>query len=186
MDQRLTSLAVLDTLTATLGRIESFNSVLKNQRPSVALVDWKFNVVDPSFPNSVHDHIFVQGELVEGIPFTFQMRGGPAFKNTPGLDWRVYGSKGEIRITSMPGHIWMGCGTQVQVYRFDTEKVEDIDLSKVFDETDPGSGFEAPADNVARLYDAFAKGESDKYLDFEKSLQWARFIDDLYENAGCK
>ena len=186
MDRLLTSLVVLDTLTATLGGIESYSSVLKNQRPSVALVDSKFSVVDPSFPNSVHDHMFVQGELVGGIPFSFQLRGGPAFKDTPALDWRVYGSKGEIRITSIPGQIWMAGGTHLQVYHFDTEKVEDIDLSKVLDETDPGFGFEAPVDNVARLYNAFAKEDTEKYLDFEKSLHWARFIDNLYEHAGSK
>lgn len=175
-------------MTAALGEIQSFNSVLKNKRPTFALVDENFQVVKPVHPNSTPEHIFVHGQLAGEIPFDFQVRGGKAFKDTPVFDWRIYCEKGEIRIHSMSGTIWMGGGLKMEVYDFVTDKVETIDLDKVLDDTDAARvyGLQAPADNVARLYDAFARGQTDQYLDFKQSLKWAEFIQKLYDDAAIK
>ncbi|KIX09813.1 uncharacterized protein Z518_00894 [Rhinocladiella mackenziei CBS 650.93] len=177
----ISAIHLLDTLTSGLGEIKAFHSVVKNKRTTFALLDSNMKVIDPAHPITSPDHVFVHGELEGDIPFDFQLRGGPPFKNTPSLDWRIYAMKGEIRISSMGGNLSTEKGVKFQVYHFDTEEVEDIELDKVFDENDPGLGFQPPADNVARLYSAFAKGETDKYLNFQQSLKWAEFIDKLYE-----
>lgn len=171
-------------MTAALGEIKSSNTMLKNQRPKIALLGADFKVVDPNHPNTTPEHIFLHGELQGNIPFNFQTRGGPAFKGTPAFDWRIYCQRGEIRVFG-DGQLWLAGGLKFQVFDFVTQAVKDVDLGtfakeNLKDDVATRDGFEAPADNVARLYEAFAKGKTDKYLDFKQSLMWAEFIQDAY------
>lgn len=171
----------LDALTFALGEIETSSSVVKNTRPVVTLVDNTFKVVlDPQYKKTSHDHLFVNGTLIGDVPFSFTMRGGLTFKDTPGLDWRIYATKGEIRVTSNQGAL-QGKGTivKMQVFWEDKQEVKDVDLA--VESTDAGYGLGSPADDIARLYDAFAKGKTDQYLDFEGCLKWARFIQKAYD-----
>ena len=67
--------------------------------------------------------------------------------------------------------------------------MKDVDLDAFSKENDKNDvavrfGRGAPADNVARLYEAFATGETDKYLDFKQSLKWADFIQGAYTANG--
>ncbi|KIW79985.1 hypothetical protein Z517_06600 [Fonsecaea pedrosoi CBS 271.37] len=184
----ITAIHLLDTLTAALGEIESHNIVLRNKRPTVALTDSTFNIVEQSYPNSTPDHILVNGVLKGDIPFNFHVRGGLPFKDTPAFDWRIYYTRGEIRITGNE-MLWLGGDIKVQVFDFLANKVEDVDLNQVLqedvkDDVALKMGLKAPADNVARLYEAFAKGETDKYLDFKQSLKWAHFIEEAYIANG--
>jgi hypothetical protein len=178
---------VLDTLTAALGEIKSSNTILKNKRPAIALLDEKMNVVERAHPNTTPDHVLVQGELQGDIPFNFQVRGGLPFKDTPGFDWRIYCQRGEIRVTG--GQLWLAGGIRVQVFDFVTQTVTEVDLQKWLqdnakEDVAARNGFDAPVDNVARLYEAFAKGQTDRYLDFKQSLKWAEFIQDAYTTNG--
>ncbi len=179
---------MLDTITAALGDIKSSNTILRNKRPLIPLVDSSLNVVEAAHPNSTPEHIFVQGELQGDIPFSFQVRGGPQFKDTPAFDWRIYCQRGEIRVFG-DGQLWLAPGVRLQVYDFTTQIVNEVDLQKFVEYNDKDDvavrlGLQAPADNVARLYEAFAKGETEKYLDFKQSLKWAEFIQDAYTANG--
>ncbi len=179
---------MLDTLTAALGEISSSHTVLKNKRPTIALLDASFNVVEPAHPNNTPEHIFVHGVLQGDIPFTFQARGGPPFKDTPTFDWRIYCQRGEIRVFG-DQHLWLAGGIKVQAFDFVAKTVKDVDLDTFTKENDKDDvalrfGLDAPADNVARLYEAFATGDTDKYLDFKQSLKWAEFIQDAYTANG--
>ncbi|OQU94930.1 hypothetical protein CLAIMM_01208 [Cladophialophora immunda] len=157
----ITAIHLLDTLTAALGEIESQNTLLKNRRPTLALTDSAFNVIEPSYPNGTPEHILIHGVLKGDIPFNFQVRGGPQFKDTPAFDWRIYCTRGEIRVTGNE-MLWLGGGIKVQVYDFVANKVEDVDLSQVLqadvkDDIAHRMGLQAPADNVARLYEPLPK-----------------------------
>ena len=181
-------MTVLDTLTAALGEIKSSHTVLKNKRPTIALLDSSLNVIEPAAPNTTPEQILVHGELQGDVPFTFQARGGPPFKDTPTFDWRIYCQRGEIRVFG-DQQLWMAGGIKVQAFDFVTQKVKDVDLDAFSKENEKDDvavrfGLEAPADNVARLYEAFATGETDKYLDFKQSLKWAEFIQDAYTANG--
>ncbi|KIX98661.1 uncharacterized protein Z520_05962 [Fonsecaea multimorphosa CBS 102226] len=185
----ITAMHMLDTLTAALGEIESQNTLLRNRRPTLAVTDSAFNVVDPSYPNSTPDHILIHGVLAGDVPFNFQVRGGPQFQDTPAFDWRVYFTRGEVRVSGDEGMLWTAGGIKVQVHDYVANKVEDVDLNQVLkedvkDDVAYRMGLQAPADNVARLYDAFVKGETSKYLDFKQSLKWARFIHEAYAANG--
>ncbi|EXJ76535.1 uncharacterized protein A1O5_01043 [Cladophialophora psammophila CBS 110553] len=188
--RKLTALSpsVLDTLTAALGEIETHNILLRNKRPTFALTDNDFNIIGSSVPNSTPDHVLVHGTLTGNIPFNFQVRGGPQFKDTPAFDWRIYCTRGEIRVSGNE-MLWTGGAIKVQVHDFVTNKVEDVDLGQVLEENVKDDiayklGLKAPADNVGRLYEAFAKGKTEKYLDFAQSLKWARFIQEAYTANG--
>ncbi|OAP61678.1 hypothetical protein AYL99_03881 [Fonsecaea erecta] len=181
---------ILDTLTATLGEIESQHTLLKNKRPTVALIDNTFNVIDPAYPNTTPDHVFIHGVLAGDIPFDFQVRGGVQFKDTPAFDWRIYCTRGEIRMVGNE-MLWTSGDITVQAYDFVTKQVEDVDLGQLLrcEEDLKGDvalqlGLEAPAENVARLYDAFSQGQTHKYLDFKQSLKWARLIQEAYTANG--
>ncbi|KIW99303.1 uncharacterized protein Z519_00966 [Cladophialophora bantiana CBS 173.52] len=184
----ITAIHMIDTLTAALGEIETHNILLRNKRPALALTDNAFNVIESSVPNSAPDHVLVHGTLIGDVPFNFQVRGGPQFKDTPAFDWRIYCTRGEIRVSGNE-MLWMSGAIKVQVHDFVTNKVEDVDLGQVLEENvkdDVAYKLElkAPADNVARLYEAFAKGKTEKYLDFAQSLKWARFIQEAYTANG--
>jgi hypothetical protein len=176
---------VLDTLTSALGDITSSHTLLRNQRPKIALVDDSFQPTGQVHPTSTPDHILVHGELKGGVPFSFTIRGGPPFKDTPMFDWRVYCERGEIRVTG-DGQLWLAPGNKVQAFDFVAQSVKDVDVSQAVGKEDVAvkMGFDAPVDNVARLYEAFADGKTDKYLDFKQSLKWADFIQDGYDKNG--
>ena len=179
---------MFDTITAALGEIKTSNTILKNKRPTIALTDNAFNPIEAAHPNSTPEHVFVQGELEGEVPFSFHVRGGPQFKGTPSFDWRIYCQRGEIRVF---GHqqLWMSGGIKVQVFDFVTNKVEDVDLDQFLKDNNKDDvavryGLKAPADNVGRLYEAFAKGETHQYLDFKTGLKWAVFIQRVYNANG--
>ncbi|KIW68655.1 hypothetical protein PV04_04583 [Phialophora macrospora] len=184
----ISGIHLLDTITAALGDIKSSNTILRNKRPTIPLVDSSSHVVEAAHPNSGPEHIFVQGELKGDIPFSFQVRGGPQFKDTPAFDWRIYCQRGEIRVFG-DNQLWLAPGVKLQVYDFATQTVNEVDLQKFVEDNDKDDvavrlGLQAPADNVARLYEAFAKGETEKYLDFKQSLKWAEFIQNAYIANG--
>ena len=179
---------MLDTLTASLGEITTSHTILKNKRPTIALTDNAFNVIDPAHANSTPEHILIQGELEGEVPFSFNVRGGQQFKGTPAFDWRIYCQRGEIRIFG-DQMLWVSGGIKFQVYDFAANKVEDVDLDQFLkdngkDDIAVRYGLQAPVDNIARLYEAFVRGETGKYVDFKRGLHWAEFIQDAYTANG--
>ncbi len=85
-------------------------------------------LIDPAFPNEVVDTVFLNGILKSGIPLSVSLRCGKPFKGQPGLDWRIYGEKGEIRITG--GGPCIGAGDpdlKVEIHDFDKSEVEKVE-----------------------------------------------------------
>lgn len=163
-------------MTHVLGEFASFTSLLGNQHPVVVIVD-NGKIVEASVEKDTHDHIMLQGTLVSGAVVSFQMRGGKRFKGSPGLVWRIYGEKGEIMITgSSPSFDEGPNEVVIKVYDNDTDSVEEIELPK-----DPKVNLPSAGRNVARLYDAFAKGEH--YPTFDDAVARHRFIDLVYKSS---
>jgi hypothetical protein len=154
----------------------------------MALLDNSFSLIEPAHHNNTPEHVLIQGELQGDIPFSFHIRGGPQFKGTPAFDWRIYYQRGEVRVSG-DNQLWLGSGLKVEVFDFVTQTVKEVDLQKFLhdnnkDDVAARDGFEAPVDNVARLYEAFAKGDTEKYLDFKQSLKWAEYIQEAYSANG--
>lgn len=161
--------------------------MLGRQRKTVALLNKDGSINDPAFPATSFDHVMVHGTLSDDIVFNFALRRGLPFKDTPGLDWRIYCLKGEIRLTLPTESLWLAKGVKMEVYRFDSGEVEEVDFQHALGPEDVATtfGLQAPADNVARIYDAFSRGETDRHLDFQRSLKWARFVREMYTSAGA-
>lgn len=105
----------------------------------------------------------------------------------PRLDWRIFGSKGEIRVTGY--NMWSlnaGSGDIVlETYKADDGEVINVDI-----DADEFEHLPVPARNIARLYEAFAasvdNGQDNKewYPDFEYTLKKHELIEDMYQKIG--
>lgn len=142
-------------LTATVlgyGFTSTPKTLLANRRPFVNLTDSDGKIVEANRPKSTDDTLFFHGTLSTGIPLSATLRGGPPFKGTPGMEWQIYGEKGEIRITASGPFLQIGypdMKVEVQV----GEEVEEVAVEgDVFDDLG------LPARNVARVYEALARG----------------------------
>lgn len=100
------------------------------------------------------------------------LRGGKKFKDEPAYQWHIYGEKGEIRIVS-PGPFVNFYDPNVTIRVHDQEKdtVEEV----AWDEPSLVSGLPSPAQNVARMYEAWAAGGS--VPDFEAALRRHKMLD---------
>ena len=107
---------------------------------------------------------------------TYQIRAGKAFPGEPGCRWLINGDKGAIQLTSPRGcfdidHV----GIEIKYWREGEEEAETVTLRE-----DELSGLEQPAQNVGRLYDAYAKGKTESYADWKGALKRHKFIDELF------
>lgn len=125
------------------------------------------------------DNILLQGRFESGTLFNYQMRAGKAFPGEPGCRWLINGDKGDIQLTNPRGcfdieHL----GIEIRYRRAGEEEAEVINLPE-----DELSGLEQPAQNVGRLYDAYAKGKTDSYADWKVALNRHKFIEELFRRC---
>lgn len=180
----------LDVVNQAVGQLESFSSILATKRPTVDLRDkplsYKPGPNDPpvkivrTIPRDIHDQILIQGRLTSGALLSYHLRGGPEVPGTPGTVWSIYGSTGEIRVTTSGGVIHIGGpGHTLQVHDHKSGEVETLS-AEAGDEWDQKE-YPWPARNVARLYEAFAEeGREHEYADWDEAIVRHRVIDELY------
>jgi len=158
---------------------KSKHAVIANRRPLIKLVD---NLTDANkisdFVKDTEDTVMLVGTLANGVPFSWSLRGARPFKGTPGMDWRIYGEKGEIRATAYESFLPMGDNTQkIEVHDFESDSVEEIEIP--VDEVD---ALPMNARNVGRVYRAFANGEIS--CNFEDAVDRHQLIDEVYRENG--
>jgi predicted dehydrogenase len=154
-------------------------TLLASRRKFTKLVTPNGDVTNDKYPVTADDTIFLHGTLSSDIPLSFSLRGGKPFKGTPGLDWRIYGEKGEIRITASGPFLQVGYpDMKIQVYDFEEDRVEDVVVEK--DEFD--KNFAGPVGNVARVYRALVRGENN--CSFEDAVERHELIDEMYKENG--
>jgi predicted dehydrogenase len=143
----------------------------------VKLVDKEKKVLS-DFTKDTDDIIYFIGTLKNDIPLSFSLRAGGAFKDTPELDWRIYGEEGEIRVTSSSGFLSVGTDDmKIELHDFQKDSVEQVEIPA--DELDK---LGRPARNVARIYRALAAGEVN--CSFEDAVQGHELIEKLYKENG--
>ncbi|KAH8820301.1 NAD-binding Rossmann fold oxidoreductase family protein [Xylogone sp. PMI_703] len=172
----------VDAIQQALGSsFESFNSLLANRHPFVRVLDDCGEVLDSHYPKTAPDHIMVHGVLANSkIPLSISFRGGDIFKGTPGLIWSIYGEKGEIRVTASTPHLHVIPGDQnIEIWDMNENTVEEVEILK--DEIDT-KGFHPTMRNVARIYEQFARGESN--CTFEDAVERQRFIEEMLRQNG--
>jgi len=159
---------------------EKPKSLLANRRKFQKLVDREGKVVNEKFEQTADDTAFLHGVLSSGVPLSFSLRGGKPFPSTPGLDWRIYGEKGEIRVTAAGPFLQIGYeDMKVQVHDFESDKVEEVQVDGgEFDK------FAHPARNVGRVYKELSEGSIN--CSFEDAVERHELIDGLYRENGIE
>jgi hypothetical protein len=185
-----------------LGDMSEHKSLLVNNYPTVTIYDpLTGKVVDNARPNDVPNQVVLNAVLSSGTVLTYKLHGKPAFNpeskvkasgekhKIPSLEWTIFGSGGQIRITSFDSM----CNTWSLNYGPDLLKVEIYDakadtLTQLPTVEDEFSRLPAPARNVARLYEALAKAkaghEDSWYPDFEYGVKKHELIDAMYKENG--
>lgn len=165
-----------------VGQIRNLGSLLSTQFPIIDILDREGNVVEKGVKRTSHDQVLLSGILESGAVFSWNLRGGPTFPGAPIFDWRIKGTKGEIRITSDFFHIFVYRGNmKIEIADFESGKVENLEVDE-----DAWLDLSGAASNIGRLYekvwDEKFNGKEREYKNFEDGLKWMRFIDDMYDN----
>ena len=106
------------------------------------------------------------------------IRGARPFPGTPGLQWRIVGDKGEILVTGARPNIQLGVeDASIQLHDAATGNVRSVPIP-----TDEQSELPVSAQNIARLYEAFA-ADSPEYGTFHGALIKHRLINELFQSA---
>jgi hypothetical protein len=185
-----------------LGDVSQHKSLLVNNYPTVTIYDpLTGKVVDKTRPNDVPNQVIFNAVLSSGAVLTYKLHGKTAFNpdarpktsgekhKIPSLEWTIFGSGGQIRITSFDSM----CNTWSLNYGPDLLKVEIYDakadtLTQLPTVKDEFAHLPAPARNVARLYEAFAMAkaghEDSWYPDFEYGVKKHELIDAMYAENG--
>jgi predicted dehydrogenase len=122
--------------------------------------------------------VLVQGFLDTGAVLSVHVRGGKAFPSKPQFLWRIYGEKGEIEVTASGMLLNVGYDdAQILLHDQSTGAIETVEVDK--DEVD-----ELPlmARNIARVYEAFRKGEVKGVVDFEEAVKRHALLDEMYQH----
>ncbi|SMQ51627.1 unnamed protein product [Zymoseptoria tritici ST99CH_3D7] len=182
----------LDVITNAVGQLASYSVVLDTKREKTLLrnkphtykpqseTDEPVQIVG-EVKRTSHDQIAIQGHLTNGAVFSFHMRGGHPFPDTPGLEWRVYGKAGEIRITTPSANLHFGgSGHKIQLHDHKSGSVKNIEVPKdEWDEKELPITARAPA----RIYEAFADGKEDGYGTWEDAVVRHRLVEEMYARA---
>jgi predicted dehydrogenase len=181
-----------------LGDVEQHKSLLVKNYPTVTIYDPRTRqVIEEARPNDVPDQVIFNAVLSSGTVLTYKLHGSTEFSRDtqprdarqnpriPAIEWRIFGSQGQIRITSYDGmcNTWsLNYGQdllEVEIYDARTDTLEQLPTVE-----DDFSHLPTPARNVARLYEAFAKARAGHqkswYPDFEYGLRKHELIDVMY------
>ncbi|PBP17460.1 oxidoreductase [Diplocarpon rosae] len=108
-----------------------------------------------------------------------------AFRGLPGLEWRIYGETGEIRVSSSGPFLNIGYDDQkIEIFDFASDSVVEVAVEKdEFDALrDNEKAWELPSRNVGRIYKAFAQGQDT--CTFEDAVERHALIEELYQENG--
>ena len=178
-------------------------SVLVNQYPEVTVVEPGPNTPLETKKNDVPNQILFNAVLGAGTGAVFTVKIHNSATPSPGvkppppqtagkralpaLEWRIFGTKGEIRVTSYD--TWAlnigGEDTVVEVWNVDEGNV----VREVEVKDDLEGVLPLKARNIARLYEAFAAGTDGEkkrewYPDFEYAVKRHEVIEEMYRENG--
>jgi len=173
----------IEAILSVLGELESQHTLLGSQYPTIDILKPDGTIAIKSQPQTSHDLLSLHGRLQNGASLTFHLRGvgrGATFPSTPNLDWRIFGSTGDIRVTHDESILGGGVETTPIIELRKGEKVERIEVK--VDELEGVGEMPLIARNIGAVYEAFAEGEG--YADFEHAVRRHRLIEEMYRQNG--
>ncbi|KAI0132467.1 hypothetical protein BJ170DRAFT_249111 [Xylariales sp. AK1849] len=178
----------LDTFTNVLGDFVDVQGLLKSQYTAIPIIDLSTGqVVDPAYPKTAPDHIFVQGTLVDDVVASIAFRKAKSAADNTGFRWIITGTEGEIALTVPEGQ-WQwrdkatlgGWSLKLKVGK--AAETEEIDAATLVD-TSAAAKVESPGTNTARIYQSFANGGGLEAT-FESALKTHRLLERIAKSAG--
>lgn len=100
-----------------------------------------------------------------------------------GTRWIITGREGEIEITTDQTQ-WQMSGPRklkLKLKGADTEEIDFSDADEGFIKDVPVIGA-----NTGRIWNAFARGDTSSYADFESALETHKLLDEILEKSGFK
>lgn len=180
---KLTSNLVIDSFTHVLGPFTSLSSILKTQYKTINIINSTGEVVTPNYPKNTPDHVFVQGTLSSGALASIAYRVIPDPDRSidgVGIRWLITGDEGEIELTVPEGQWQLSSeGVKLRARLGKGKEAEAVDFQAKGEAGSIG-GLGA---NTAREYEAFFKGETDKFPDFKDALQTHKLLDLILEGG---
>lgn len=179
--------------------------MLANHYPEVDIVaPATKEVVQKGRKNTSPDQIMFNAVTDIGVAFNFHLQTGAikarSFRSThgssetssPHLDWRIFGSKGEIHVSS-PGTWPLNAGTEdwsIEVLVLDEKALNENQVKEVGEALnlqDELGDIPKAARNIGRLYEAFAESgtkHGTPYPTFDDALKKHQIIEDMYRQSG--
>jgi predicted dehydrogenase len=142
-------------------------------RPKLAVKDGEGKVVQ-LLDTNVPDQVSTRGLLESGAHLSFYLRRGPAFKGTLPLDWRIYGEKGELRMSgTSTAYSAFNAEVKLELEDYEKDAVEEVSYGKIFED------LPVPARNVGAVYEAYAKDDKEHYADGARGLEIHQTLDEI-------
>jgi predicted dehydrogenase len=174
-----------DSVVYALGGIKEVSALLTTRWPVTKLLhsDGSFNKM---IKRETADHVMFHGTISgSGTPLSIYVRNGKGFKNTPKLSWRIFGTKGEIRVTAN-GNLGLALGGEkIELYDHETDAVEVVEVHYA----DAVKDMPGYVKDIGSLYEAFANGAGvdQGLVRFEEAVEMHRMLDAMEKsNEGRK
>jgi hypothetical protein len=147
------------------------------------------------------DQIFLQGRLLSQALLSFHMEGGEPFPGEPGLRWHIVGDKGELMITNnimLMDVLHTGVKILLREYSqklasdkgdFLNDKPHQQHGAEVVDigiPQDKMTELVGVAQNVGRLYEAFADERTKGYADWSVGLRRHELMKEMFDRWDGK
>ncbi|KXH57372.1 oxidoreductase family protein [Colletotrichum salicis] len=175
----------LDSFTNVVGDFDlsSLSSVLKSDVDTVQLYKAdRSSLIDAAYPKSSPDHILVQGILQNGAPASLTFRTTPVVASEVGARWIISGTKGEIEA------VWDGGQWQIhnpsKSLKYKLLEGEEQKVTLESGKLPAGVEVSATGLNTALAFDAFAKGDTSRYADFETALKNHILLEKILKKSG--
>jgi len=170
-----------DPVFHALGGLEELSALLTTRWPETKLLhaDGSFNRM---IKRETPDHVMLQGTLKNnGAPISMTARSGKGFKDSPNLVWRIFGTKGEIRLTSAAMLTLALGGEKIEVFDHekDTVEVVNVEYAEAVKDLSPF------AKDIGLLYEGFVKGwgVEEGFVDFEQAVGMHTIIDCMEKSS---
>lgn len=170
-----------DSVFHALGGLEELSALLTTRWPETKLLhaDGSFNRM---IKRETPDHVMLQGTLKNnGAPISMTARSGKGFKDSPNLVWRIFGTKGEIRLTSAAMLTLALGGEKIEVFDHekDTVEVVNVEYAEAVKDLSPF------AKDIGMLYEGFVNGwgVEEGFVDFEQAVGMHTIIDCMEKSS---
>lgn len=168
----------IDAFTNVSGQFKTLQSVFKIVEKTTKTFGTQGEVVDPAYKVTTPDTILIQGVLDNGAVATLSLRSSATTADDVGFRWIISGTEGEVIFTGGVGFIQNDiANTKIQFRKWGSG-AEDVEFGG-----ENTGGLTGSPLSLARLYEAFASGDSEGFATIDQSLQTEKLLEDIVKSA---